>query len=112
LLESALPDYASSGYIPGPNGTSLEGIAPSNIYRSADDKWVVIAANQDTVFRRLCAAMGRPELSADARFSDHAARGHNQELLDGLIGDWSGTLDAATILARLDLEGVPNSLVN
>src|SRR5690606_24675958 len=31
LLESALPDYASSGYIPGPNGTSLEGIAPSNI---------------------------------------------------------------------------------
>ena len=112
LLESALPDYASNGYVPGPNGTSLEGIAPSNIYRAADDKWVVIAANQDTVFKRLCVAMGMPTLASDARFSNHVTRGSNQQVLDDIIGDWSRNLAAADILDRLEGEGVPSSLVN
>ncbi|MBX3093470.1 MAG: CoA transferase [Cryobacterium sp.] len=112
LLESALPDYAANGHVPGPNGTSLEGIAPSNIYHSADDKWVVIAANQDTVFKRLCDAMGMSELAIDERFRDHVARGSNQKVLDELIGEWAGALPAAEILDHLDSEGVPNSLVN
>lgn len=112
LLESALPDYVASGYVRGPNGTSLEGVAPSNIYRSADDKWVVIAANQDTVFKRLSDAMGMPELVADPRFCDHVTRGKHQTLLDGIIGEWSRGLPSAEILQRLEREGVPSSLVN
>ena len=60
IQESTIPDYDVGGVVRGPSGTRLEGIAPSNIYRTADGSWVVIAANQDTVFRRLCAAMGQP----------------------------------------------------
>ena len=59
VQESTIPDYDVGGVVRGPSGTRLEGIAPSNIYRTADGSWVVIAANQDTVFRRLCAAMGQ-----------------------------------------------------
>ncbi|MGC7268647.1 CoA transferase, partial [Mycobacteroides abscessus subsp. abscessus] len=70
IQESTIPDYDVGGVVRGPSGTRLEGIAPSNIYQSANGSWVVIAANQDTVFRRLCAAMGRPELATDERFSD------------------------------------------
>ena len=66
VQESTIPDYDVGGVVRGPSGTRLEGIAPSNIYPTADGSWVVIAANQDTVFRRLCAAMGQPEL-ADRR---------------------------------------------
>ena len=77
------------GVVRGPSGTRLEGIAPSNIYQSADHSWVVIAANQDTVFRRLCAAMGQPELAADERFVDHVARGRNQDDLDAIIAAWA-----------------------
>ncbi len=62
VQESTIPDYDIGGVVRGPSGTRLEGIAPSNIYPTADGSWVVIAANQDTVFRRLCAAMGQPEL--------------------------------------------------
>ena len=60
IQESTIPDYDAGGVVRGPSGTRLEGIAPSNIYRTADASWVVIAANQDTVFRRLCSAMGGP----------------------------------------------------
>ncbi|MBN7552338.1 CoA transferase, partial [Mycobacteroides abscessus subsp. abscessus] len=84
VQESTIPDYDVGRVVRGPSGTRLEGIAPSNIYQSADGSWVVIAANQDTVFRRLCEAMGRPELSSDARFANHVARGRNQDDLDAI----------------------------
>ena len=58
VQESTIPDYDVGGVVRGPSGTRLEGIAPSNIYPTADGSWVVIAANQDTVFRRLCARDG------------------------------------------------------
>src|SRR5207244_1264576 len=68
LLESTVPEYDRLGIVRGPGGTGLEGVAPSNIFKSRDDKWNVIAANADGVFKRLCEAMGQPELADDARF--------------------------------------------
>ena len=66
-------------------------MAPSNVYRTADGADIVIAANADAVYRRLCDAMGRPELAADPRFDGHEARGRNSghprrgdRALDGL----------------------------
>ena len=89
VQESTIPDYDVGGVVRGPSGTRLEGIAPSNIYPTADGSWVVIAANQDTVFRRLCGAMGQPELATDDRFVNHVARGRNQDELDEIIGAWA-----------------------
>jgi formyl-CoA transferase len=112
IQESTIPDYDVGGVVRGPSGTRLEGIAPSNIYRTADGSWVVIAANQDTVFRRLCAAMGRPELSIDHRFANHVARGGNQDELDKLIGDWAADKQPAQIIAELSAAGVIAGPIN
>ena len=106
VQESTIPDYDVGGVVRGPSGTRLEGIAPSNIYRTADGSWVVIAANQDTVFRRLCAAMGQPELATDDRFANHVARGRNQDELDKIIGDWAAERQPADIIATLSAAGV------
>ncbi len=112
IQESTIPDYDVGGVVRGPSGTRLEGIAPSNIYRSADGSWVVIAANQDTVFRRLCAAMGRPELSTDDRFANHVARGRNQDELDKIIGDWAAAKHPDEIIAELGEAGVISGPIN
>jgi formyl-CoA transferase len=112
IQESTIPDYDVGGVVRGPSGTRLEGIAPSNIYRTADGNWVVIAANQDTVFRRLCAAMGRPELSADDRFANHVARGRNQDELDKIIGDWASAKLPAEIITELGEAGVISGPIN
>src|SRR5690606_33718144 len=106
VQESTIPDYDIGGVVRGPSGTRLEGIAPSNIYRSADGSWVVIAANQDTVFRRLCAAMGRPELATDDRFATHTARGRNQDELDKIIADWAAERAPGEIIDTLNAAGV------
>ncbi|HEU4489073.1 MAG TPA: CaiB/BaiF CoA-transferase family protein, partial [Actinomycetota bacterium] len=95
LLESAVPEYDLTGAIREPSGTGLEGVAPSNLFESKDGKWVVIAANQDTVFRRLCEAMEMPELAVDERFSTHRARGTNQQEIEGIVARWAAAHDAA-----------------
>ena len=112
VQESTIPDYDVGGVVRGPSGTRLEGIAPSNIYRSADGSWVVIAANQDTVFRRLCTAMGQPELATDDRFVDHVARGRNQDELDKIIGDWAAQRQPDDIIETLSAAGVISGPIN
>ena len=89
LLESTVPEYDRLGIVRGPGGTGLKGVAPSNIFKSSDDKWMVIAANADNVYRRLCEAMGQPELADDERFATHLARGDNQEELEGIVAEWA-----------------------
>ena len=106
VLESAIPEYDKLGRVRRPGGTRLDGIAPSNIYQSADGLWMVVAANQDTVYRRLCAAMGRPELATDERFVDHVARGRNQDEIDGIVAEWVAARPAAEVRRILDDAGV------
>jgi len=106
LLESTVPEYDRLGIVRGPQGTNLKGIAPSNIFKSADGKWVVIAANIDNVFRRLCEAMGRPELADDRRYATHGARGENQDELEELVGEWASRHTAREIDDVLNAAGV------
>jgi crotonobetainyl-CoA:carnitine CoA-transferase CaiB-like acyl-CoA transferase len=107
LLESTVPEYDRLGVVRGPGGTGLQGVAPSNIFKSSDGKWMVIAANADTVFRRLCEAMRQPELAADARYVNHQARGAHQQELDELIGRWTAGQTTAEVLDLMDRSGVP-----
>ena len=112
IQESTIPDYDVGGVVRGPSGTRLEGIAPSNIYRSADGTWVVIAANQDSVFARLCTLIGRPELVTDDRFVTHSARGRNQDELDKIIGDWAAQRQPGDIIETLSAGGVIAGPIN
>jgi crotonobetainyl-CoA:carnitine CoA-transferase CaiB-like acyl-CoA transferase len=89
VMESTVLEYEKTGTVRQPTGTRLPRIAPSNVYRSSDGKWVVIAANHDTLWRRLARLMGHDELAEDERFSSHHARGENEDLLDEIIGAWA-----------------------
>ena len=112
VLESVASEYDRLGEVRQAGGTRLAGNAPSNVYRSADDRLVIIAANQDALFRRLCDAMGRPEMATDPRFATHRERGAHEDLLDEQIQEWALTLAAAEILALLDRAGVVCAPVN
>ena len=73
---------------------------------------MVIAANQDTLFARLCTIMGRPELAQDERFADHVARGRHQDELDEMIAAWVVTQDPDTLVDRLTDAGVVAGPIN
>ncbi|MFK8013929.1 MAG: CaiB/BaiF CoA transferase family protein [Gammaproteobacteria bacterium] len=107
MMESLVTEYQQTGYVRERTGSILPNVAPSNIYPTSDDKMILIAANQDTVFRRLAAAMEQPELAEDERYVSHATRGHHQVELDELIGAWTKTKTADELTDLMEESGVP-----
>jgi formyl-CoA transferase len=107
LMESTMADYELGGVTRSRSGSVLPGVAPSNVYPTSDGAEVVVAANADSVFVRLCKAMGRPELADDPRFATHAGRGTNMDELDAIVAAWTSMLPCAEVLAVLDQHGVP-----
>ncbi|MCG9916465.1 MAG: CoA transferase [Phenylobacterium sp.] len=107
VMENLITEYDLTGYVRERSGSILPGIAPSNAYPCAGGDMAVIGGNGDTVFARLCEAMGQPALAADPRFATHAARGERQGELDEIISAWTVTLSLKDLLDLLEQHGVP-----
>jgi crotonobetainyl-CoA:carnitine CoA-transferase CaiB-like acyl-CoA transferase len=102
-----LSSFLASGRAPKKLGTENSGIAPYKAYRAVDDHWLVIAAGNDALFRRLCAAIARPDWPADPRFATNPDRVRNRVALNAALADVIGTAPRAHWLAALDAAGVP-----
>jgi len=111
MLESTLPEFDMYGVVRERSGSNLSGIVPSNTYLTKDGQHVVIAANGDSIFKRLCAAMGREDLGGDPTLADNAGRAKRAEELDAAIGGWAAEHSAATLLGMLNEAQVPNGKI-
>jgi formyl-CoA transferase len=107
MMESLVTEWDAAAYERGRTGPILPNVAPSNVYPTADGQTVLIAANQDTVFRRLAAVMEEPDLAGDPRYLTHGTRGQHQDELDDRIATWTTKHDADDLLERLHEGGVP-----
>ncbi|PXA75644.1 CaiB/BaiF CoA-transferase family protein [Auritidibacter sp. NML100628] len=107
VMESLVPDWTEGGIQRERTGSILPKIAPSNVYPTGSGEWMIIAANQDTVFARLATAMGRPELAEDPRYANHHARGEHQAELDELIAEFSMTKTSEELTELLQSHSVP-----
>jgi formyl-CoA transferase len=110
MMESLVTEFDQLGHVRERSGAILPRIAPSNVYPTRDGI-VMIGANQDTVFARLCEAMGTPALGSDARYRDHQARGTHQHELDELIARWTATFTMHDLLVLLEKHGVPSGRI-
>lgn len=110
VMESLISEYSASGYLRERSGSVLPGIAPSNVYKCSDGDFL-IGANQDGVFRRLAAAMDRPELADDERYATHMARGRNQAELDGIVEVWTRARTVAEVEAAMTAAGIPSGRI-
>jgi formyl-CoA transferase len=111
MMESLITEYDKAGYIRERQGSILPNVAPSNIYPTKDNNMILIAANQDTVFKRLTEAMERPDLAEDERYQTHSARGAHQVELDTIISAWTQTIDAATLEDMMEEYGIPSGKI-
>ncbi len=107
MMESLIPEWQIAGYQRERTGPVLPNVAPSNVYPTADGEAILVAANQDTVFRRLADLMGQPELADDERYATHGARGAHAEELDAVIAAWTAEHEADVLLDKLADGGVP-----
>jgi succinyl-CoA---D-citramalate CoA-transferase len=112
LLEGTLTEYDFTGFVRGRTGTTLPGFAPSNLYPCQNGQWIIIAANTDGLFRRLCPLMQREELLNDPRFATQVARGQNREAIDDIVAAWTKDQDLEVLLSRLEVATIPAGPVN
>lgn len=110
VTEALVTEWQARRVVRERSGPTLPGIAPSNVYPTRDGQ-VLLAANQDSVFRRLAAVMGAPQLATDPRFATHQARGKYMAEIDAIIADWTRDQTSSEILTRLHEAGVPAGLV-
>jgi len=107
MMESLLPEYSVFGEVRPPAGSSLPGIAPSNAYLCQDGKYVLVAGNGDSIFKRLMTLIGRADLADDPELADNTGRVKQVAMIDAAIAEWTGkhTLDA--VLAALGEHQIP-----
>ena len=107
LLEGVVPEFDGAGVIREPSGTTVTGIVPTNTYRCADGKFVVIGGNGDSIFKRLMEAAGRSDMANDPRLSDNAGRVEHEPEIDEALAAWCGSLPSSELLEVLDNARVP-----
>jgi formyl-CoA transferase len=107
MMESLLPEYAVFGEVRQPAGSSLPGIAPSNAYRCQDNKYVLVAGNGDSIFKRLMGVIGRPDLADAPELANNAGRVKHVVMLDDAISQWTGQHPLDEVLVRLNEGQIP-----
>lgn len=107
LMESLLPEYDVDGFVRNRSGASLPGIVPSNTYTTRDGRYLVIGANNDSIFRRMMRAIGRADLADDPGLADNAGRTRRATEIDGVIEAWTRSLDLEAALEVLMRAEVP-----
>ena len=112
VTESLIPEYGVDGTVRERTGSSLPGIAPSNTYLTKDGRYLVLAANGDSIFQRLMVAIDRSDIANDERFKHNDGRAAASDELDGILGGWAASVSLGQALDILERASVPASGIN
>ncbi len=107
-LPAQLIGYFADGTVPRRLGSGTVGIYPYAAFPTRDEHIVVAAGNQ-SLWRKLCAAIEREDLAADPRFRENADRVTHREPLFEELARTLRTRDSAHWLRVLDDAGVPTA---
>lgn len=91
MMESTLAEYDKLGHIRERLGAKIEGIVPTSTYPTRDEKFIIIGANGDSIFRRLMEKIGRPDFAAHPEMQNNAGRVNHEAEIDQAITDWTIT---------------------
>jgi crotonobetainyl-CoA:carnitine CoA-transferase CaiB-like acyl-CoA transferase len=107
VMESLLPEYDAEGLVRERSGSSLPGIAPSNLYPCKDGSYVLIAGNADSLYRRLMSAIGREDLRDDPALAKNDGRAAQMERIDEAIAAWTLKRTQSEVLQAMEQAEVP-----
>ena len=111
ILENALVRYQVEGKPPAPLGTRHPTITPFQAFK-ASDAWFVVAVGNDALWNTFCAAVKRPDLSADPRYASNWDRTMNISGLEAELEKMFAVKPIKEWLALLEAAGVPCAPVN
>jgi crotonobetainyl-CoA:carnitine CoA-transferase CaiB-like acyl-CoA transferase len=111
LMSITLADHLASGNLPVRHGSGVAMIVPYQAFEAADG-YMMVAAGNDNLFRRLAVAIGRPSLAEDPRFRTNGERVVNRDALVAILADIFKTEPRGHWAALLEAAGIPNGPIN
>ncbi len=103
-----ITSYQASGTLPRARGSAVAEIAPYQCFMTRDG-WLMIAAGNDGLYRKLCVVLGRPEWGEDPRFWTNAERVAHREVLIPMLEDVIRDRPMSDLMAGLDAAAIPNA---
>jgi len=111
LLENAIARYFATGQVPGPLGTRHPTITPFQAFKTADD-YIVIAAGNDSLFRKMVSCIGAAALADDPRFHTNMTRSRNVDMLEAELEAVLVSRSGSHWLGVLHEAGIPCGPIN
>jgi succinyl-CoA---D-citramalate CoA-transferase len=111
VLEWTIAGQDRIGVTRAREGNRLPNSAPVDNFATKDGQFVCIVAGSDANFRRLCRAIGRPELAKDPEWRTLAQRAARGDEINAIVADWAAARTAAEIEAACIAEDVPVGIV-
>lgn len=109
MMEDLIPNYASTGVVAGRVGNDNPAVTPNGLFRTRDDRWLVLPVSTDAMWRRLLTVMNRPDL---AQYSSMEARVRHRDVIDSAVAEFVAAQDLADVLVVLHDAGLAAGPVN
>lgn len=107
MLEAVVPEYDRAGVVREPSGSTISGVVPTNTYPTSGGRWLIIGGNGESIYRRLMAAVERPDLGEDPRLASNQGRVRHQDEVDGAIAEWTRRHTVEEVLEVMNEAQVP-----
>jgi crotonobetainyl-CoA:carnitine CoA-transferase CaiB-like acyl-CoA transferase len=107
LMEAVIPEYTGAGVVRQPSGTTVTGIVPTNTYRCADGKYLIIGGNGDSIFKRLMSAIGHEDMANEQELAENPGRVKNEARIDAALSSWCAALKIDDAMSILEAARVP-----
>ena len=88
LLDFDAIQFDQLGTVQRRTGNQSPYVAPSSTYRTRDGSYLTMAASTQSVWLRVCRAIGREDLVTDPRFADNQSRVTHSDEINGIVDDW------------------------
>jgi formyl-CoA transferase len=112
MLDSVISRYSVKGEVQTRSGNRYAHVAPSDVFRTRDGRYVFHSSATQTVFRRLAAAIGRPDMLEDPRYATNTARTQRGDEVNDIVQAWFARHDFEDALAVMEAHDVPVGPVN
>lgn len=111
LMDFDALQYEKTGVIHKRCGNQVAYAAPSSTYRTADGKYITMAASNHNIWLRLCQALGRPDLPTNPKFADNISRVMHTDEINGIVGHWIGQKTRDEVVQKFNKHEVAFSVI-
>jgi len=107
LMAPTIGEWETGGKRREQTGNRGPWLGPSDLYRTKDGRWVMMAIITDSIWRRFCRSIGREDMADDARFHNDLARWEHRDIIDPVVSEWVAAQTAEEVIAAAEKIPIP-----